>query len=320
MKKKLLLIGSLFVIFGVILSSYLLFFNESEAAWNDKFQHVLISSSMDEEKQDAYFYSSTEEKPLIVSLHQWSHNYEESDPLSEYVIEFNWNYIRPNARGVNDHSDACGGPLVISDIDDAIQYAIDNGNVDIDNIHVVGASGGGYTALQHLMLSDIQVKSYNAWVPITDLIAWYGQSKVRDNKYSEDILQCTDSKETLDIENAKKRSPLHQDTPLDKIKDTNISIFAGINDGFDGSVPISHSVKFYNKIVNDLGYDDSFLVPDEILYIMLHTQQSKEQPIQSKLGDRDVLYQMQTENVFLKIFDGDHEILEKEAINLLIDD
>ncbi|UTR15515.1 prolyl oligopeptidase family serine peptidase [Salipaludibacillus sp. LMS25] len=317
MKKYLLHFTCILGLLVLVFIAYRYLQTGDVVAWAEEAQHVQIPSSADNTTQDAYFISSTQVNPLVVSLHQWSYTFEHLDPISDYALEHDWNYIRPNFRGTNNHPQACGSPLVISDIDDAIQYAIEHGNVDAEQIHIIGASGGGYASLQHLMTSDFTPASYSAWVPITDLAAWYGESKIRENKYFEDILQCTDSVDSLNLEEAKKRSPLHQDTPIDKIKDTRINIFAGINDGYDGSVPISHSIDFYNKIVNDMGFDEEYQVSGEKAHEMLYTQQSTE-PTNKTIGDRDILYEKQTYNISLKIFDGDHEILKEEAFNLLL--
>lgn len=184
--------------------------------WADEMNYVEIPSTLDGESQEAYFLSSTEEAPLIISLHQWTATYENFDPISNMTIEENWNYIRPNFRGPNIQPKAGGSEYVLSDIDDAIIYAKENGNVDDEHIYIVGASGGGHAALMHLINGEIEVSGYSAWVPITDLIAWYGESRLRDNKYSDDILAITNSQNNrLDIQEARNRSPIHQDTPVD---------------------------------------------------------------------------------------------------------
>jgi pimeloyl-ACP methyl ester carboxylesterase len=85
---------------------------------------VEIPSSMDATKQKLLFRASTrtEASPLIVSLHTWSGNYRQHDPLAAQCLALDWNYIRPDFRGPNYTPKACGSPQVISDIDDAIAY------------------------------------------------------------------------------------------------------------------------------------------------------------------------------------------------------
>lgn len=243
-RKTYIFILSLSLLF--VLSFYLSKNNsEADESWPDEGTHIQIRSSFDNEFQNAYFISSEEEKPLIVSLHQWSASYDNFDSISEHAVSNDWNYIRPDFRGPNNTPQAGGSELVISDIDDAINYAIENGNVDEAQIHIIGASGGGHAALQHLMISDYTVASYSAWVPITDLVAWYGESRIRGTGYDEDILTITESEDNnLNVQEARNRSPIFQKTPVEKASNTVVQIYAGINDGYDGSVPISHSIRF----------------------------------------------------------------------------
>ena len=100
--------------------------------------------------------------------------------------------------------------LALGDMDDAIDFALGNGNVDTSNINVIGVSGGGYSTLAMFMKSRHQIRRYSAWVPISDLEAWFEESRIRGNKYAGDILACTGSKDgELDLEEVKRRSPLH---------------------------------------------------------------------------------------------------------------
>lgn len=314
------------VIFIVYLSAYFYITKQknlaaSENPWPDEAEVVQIPSSVDLNDQQAYFVSSESTSPLIISLHQWSATFEKYDELVDYAIENDWNYIRPNFRGPNKQVEAGGSDLVISDIDDAIQYAVQNGKVDEDNIHIIGTSGGGHAALQHLMTSEMKIATYSAWVPITDLVAWYGQSKVRGNFYSDDILTITESRNgILDINEARRRSPLYQQTPVDKAKDATIQIYAGINDGYDGTVPISHSINFYNKLVRDLDYGEDHVVPPEISSELIYTQNMTEQlGTQLLYGKRDIIYSKRINNLSLVIFDGSHEILSNEAFQSILD-
>lgn len=306
------------IILGIFVFQFSSLKDANVVEWNKDIKDIEISSSKDKSTQKAYFYSSKETKPLIVSLHQWSATYDKNhDPISDMAIKEEWNYIRPDFRGKNNNPDACGSELVISDLDDAIRYAIDNGNVDTNQIHIIGASGGGHAALMHLMKSNIDITSYSVWVPITDFVAWYSESKIRDKSYKNDILACTNSKENLNVDEAKARSPLYLETPNQKLNDTKVQIFAGVNDGYDGAVPISHSINFYNKLVDDLLLSDDNKVPSDISEELLYTQQISE-TTDEKLGERAVLYKKETGNISLVIFDGGHEILDDEAFKLIL--
>ena len=101
--------------------------------WPDGFSLVQIRSTLDESFQPAYFFASQPGslKPLVVSLHTWSGDYTQSDPLAEMVKNEGWNYIHPDFRGPNRSKDACLSKKAISDMDDSIQYAINTGSVTL---------------------------------------------------------------------------------------------------------------------------------------------------------------------------------------------
>ena len=183
--------------------------------WKKDFRVVEISSSYDKQIQKGYFYASKKQikMPLIVSLHSWSNDYKENDPLAELFKNEDWNYIHPDFRGPNDSPDSCMSDAVISDIDDAIAYAIKTGNVDENNIIVVGGSGGGMAALGVYLRSRYDIRYTTAWCPIADLESWYYQSQYGDTVYWKHIAQVTESAAVLNVDEAKRRSPLFMNLP-----------------------------------------------------------------------------------------------------------
>ena len=112
--------------------------NTSDERWGEGFSIVTIRSSVDDTEQSAYFFKadSGTPKPLIVSLHTWSGDYSQNDPLAPMAKDAGWNYIHPDFRGPNWTADACLSEKAIADIDDAMKYGIDNGNVDMTNVFV----------------------------------------------------------------------------------------------------------------------------------------------------------------------------------------
>ncbi len=271
-----------------------------------------ITSSLDGVKQFFYYHQSTgaENRPLIVSLHQWSADYSTyKNSLAHETKGKNWNFIRPDFRGPNNHFKACGSKYVIADIDEAIDWAVKNLPVDTNHIYIVGASGGGYAALCHFMKSRYKVKEYSVWVPISDLKRWYFESKSRNSKYATDIIQCTcEDCNEINLELAMERSPLYWKTPVNKLDDCKLKIYAGIHDGYTGSVPIIHSLLFYNKIVKDIGGSESNYVSCDEMTWMLTTRTSPSQT-KGKISDREIRYFKTFKNVSLTIFEGGHEIL-----------
>ncbi|MFC2115959.1 GDSL-type esterase/lipase family protein [Bacteroidota bacterium] len=203
--------------------------------WPEECTRIIINSSVDGKEQPAYLYKSEskEPRPLIVSLQTWSGGYDQKDTLSWQCIDKDYNYIHPHFRGTNNTYVACGSTLALSDIEDAIDYALENTRVDTSNIHICGVSGGGYSTLLTYMHTKHKIRSFSAWVPISNLIDWYHESEGRKNKYSRDIALSTTG-EKFGNENyyfneteARKRSPIFMNTPVEERLNSKLFIYAG---------------------------------------------------------------------------------------------
>lgn len=283
-------------------------------------REVSIPSSADSQLQPAYFYNARGEtpRPLVISLHTWSNGYDQRDTLSWMCVERGFHYIHPHFRGPNNNPDACGSPLVLSDIDDAIRYALDNAHVDTNNIHVIGTSGGGYATLLTYMKSKHNIRSFSAYVPISNLVDWYYESRGRNAKYARDIALATSGTEhTLDIEEAKRRSPVFMPTPVARRANSKLSIYCGIDDGYTGSVPITHSLRMYNKIVRDFAPASiPSLVSTEEMEMLLRQRNAGPAGTGRKFSGRDVIYARRYEDkVQVLVFDGGHEMPVGQALD-----
>lgn len=263
-----------------------------------EFLLVNIISSVDSNIQKAYFLKSdsTEAQPLIVSLHTWSGGYDQYDPLSDFVKDNGWNYIHPDFRGANNKPEACLSNKVITDIDDAIIYAKKHSNVS--KVIIVGVSGGASAAIAHYMKGKEMVDEYSAWVPISDLNRWYFESTNKMNIYAKDLLNCVSDKNNSDDKmlELKARSPLLMEKTNDNKK---INIYAGINDGYDGSVSIINSLLFYNKI-------SSNKISSDVIQNLLSRNIMKNGKF---LDDRAIYYKNSDQFSSITIFDGSHEML-----------
>lgn len=291
-----------------------------QVAWTDDFKLVEIESAIDGNLQKAYFHASgsAEPAPLIVSLHTWSGDFTQEDPLAELCRSRDLNYIHPDFRGVNNTINACCSDLAINDIDESISYAIKNAKVDKSRIYVLGHSGGGYATLATFMKSTHSIRKFSAWVPISDLIAWYEESSIRGNKYAGDILDCTGSKDSmLNMDIARQRSPIFWESPSDKLDHSNLYIYTGIYDGIQGSVPITQAINFYNKVLTDLAVNDpsKFVSDHEKLLLLEHR---KSLGNFGKIADRAVFLKKEYKNIKLLIFEGNHEILSEYALDELL--
>jgi len=280
-----------------------------------------IQSTLDKNTQVFYFDKSTSSKakPLVVELHSWSNTADsQKDILAEQAHIKNWNYILPNFRGVNNHLKACCSEFVISDIDEAIDWALQHMNVDKKNIYIIGNSGGGYATMAMYMKSRHNIRSFSAWSSISDLATWHKESLERKNKYADEIIQCTNANGVLDDQKARERSPLFWETPIKKRKNSALQIYAGIHDGYTGSVPISQSIHFYNKLLIDTGEtDDARYVSSNDTSIMLKTQSFPLKKPIKKIDNRAILYQKSSKKITITIFEGTHEILKNVALDLI---
>ena len=302
------------------------FFSNGQTKDNIERKFVLtkdsITSSMDGAIQVFYYSKSSDNKlqPLIVQLHSWSYP---ADSLKTIGLDTvanikNYNYIFPNFRGVNNQPKACCSEFVISDIDESIDWALKNMNVDKKQIFVIGYSGGGYATLAMYMKSRHSIRSFSAWAPISDLVAWYQESRERKNQYAFQIIKCTGASAVFDTLKAKERSPLFWTTPRKKRKNSTMQIFAGIHDGYTGPVPISQSVIFYNKLLSDFKErDSSNYVKNEELKLMLEKQTFPSSGSNKRIGDRAIYYQKAGKKFMLTIFEGGHDMLSRQAVEYI---
>jgi lysophospholipase L1-like esterase len=161
-------------------------------------------------------------------------------------------------------------------------------------------------------------KSFSAWVPLSDLEAWYWESVGRARRYSTDILQSTSSSDgILNVAEARKRSPLFMPYPEQLREGAGLHIYTGIHDGYTGSVPIVHSINMYNKIVREKypNQPDAIVPQDDIL--KMSVAQCFPNAPQERIGERKLHYHRQTGDVELVVFEGGHEQIEKQAIGLI---
>ncbi len=318
------------------LTSFLLFwiitlsvYGQNEAkSWDDTLDTVWpagcriveIRSSSDGSLQRARFYASATKKsaPLIVSLHTWSGDYNQEDPLAEEIIRRGWNYIHPDFRGPNTRPEAGGSDLVLSDIGDAINYALRNSDTNPADVHIIGVSGGGYATLAAYMKIGYPVRSFNAWAAISDLEAWYDECRSRGLKYARDLENVTTGGTHFNEEEAVRRSPIQMKYPGSSRNEAYLNIYAGINDGYSGSVPVTHSINFFNKIARarypgEMG----LVVPDSVIIKLLGRRVDPQASYEKQLGGRNVYLSQAAPDLSLTIFEGGHEMLVTEALSLI---
>ena len=322
-----------YLIFFVFMNTSLFFFsglsaqdvklswdNTISKSWPEGFAKTEIKSSADGSMQNAVFYKTlqTTPQPLIVSLHTWSGDYTQEDPLAKEVLLRDWNYIHPNFRGVNNNPEACGSDLVIPDIEDAIQYAIEHGNVDKSQVHIIGVSGGGYATLLAFMKINYPVRSFSAWASISNLEDWYWECKGRNLKYAKNLEMVTTNGNGFNAAEARKRSPLFMKFQPEKRKGSFLNIYAGIHDGYTGSVPISQSVNMFNKLLLEMYPERTIeLISDSLQLSLIRKQINPDLDTTLVMGGRKIHLIRELPNLSLILFEGTHEMIVPQALALI---
>jgi dipeptidyl aminopeptidase/acylaminoacyl peptidase len=134
-----------------------------------------------------------------------------SIPYGKWCVENDWVFIHPHFRGPNRTIQATGSELVIADIVSAVDYAKSKANVDPSRIYLIGASGGGYTSLLMAAHAPHVWAGVSAWVPISDLEAWYNECRALKCSHADDIVKSCGGQprgdQAVRLE-YKKRSPI----------------------------------------------------------------------------------------------------------------
>src|SRR5687768_16990276 len=241
---------------------------ESRGAWSSMVQQIMYVSSADNTRQPMMFYKPNlkEPRPLLVALHSWSEGYKQTESViySEWAIANDWIFVHPHFRGPNVKPEATGSDLVIGDVLSAIEYAKSNASVDESRIYAVGWSGGGYLGLLLAGRAPEIWAGVSAWVPISDLNAWYEESTRLGTKYVREIAASCGGSPTREPAAANecwKRSPL---TYLERARSVPIHMNHGIRDGRSSAdpVPVSQSLRAFNL----LAAPQERVTEDEITY------------------------------------------------------
>ena len=299
-------------------------FKPAPKGWQQAVKAVEYPASIDGSRQPMLVYTaeSKEKRPLLVGLHTWSSNYTQAGGETVYArwcIERNWHFIHPHFRGPNWTPDACGSHKVVQDIIDAVEYMKKHCSVDADRIYLVGASGGGYASLLMAARAPDIWAGVSAWVPISDIRAWWEQKTFGGNspQYAKHIEKAVGGRPDQSEKAARecvKRSPL---TYLCKAAGVNLDINAGVTDGHKGgSVPFSHSLYAFNQVVPEKDripvdaieeFYEKQLIPPSL-------PKADEDPL---YGKKKVIFRKVSNNTRVSIFQGRHEIIHHAALNWL---
>lgn len=292
--------------------------------WPAEVKEITYKSSIDKTQQPTLIYTaeSKEKRPLLVGLHTWSSKYTSAggDLLyAKWCIENDWHFVHPHFRGPNWTPKAMGSDYVVADIESIVDYMKKNYNVDEDRIYLIGGSGGGYASLLMAGRKPEIWAGVSAWVPISDIRAWWEQKdkqKKRDSKYARNIEDAVGGRPDIvpkAAEECIKRSAV---TYLENAKGVNLDINHGILDGRKGSVPFTHSLYAFNKVAT---LKDR-LSEDEIktYYKNMKLPQTLKPALKDELyGESKTLFRRVSNNARVTIFQGGHEIIQSAALNWL---
>jgi hypothetical protein len=187
--------------------------------------------------------------------------------------------------------------------------------VDESRIYLTGMSGGGFMTLAMAASYPERWSAVSAWVPLSDLRAWYDFHAL--DSYGEMTRQCIggDPAGNPAIANEMhRRSPLYE---LARAKDVPLEIAAGSLDGHDGApIPIWHSLIAFNAIAEAVG--EPGVSADEIAQLSRHEPRldqprESDQIVDATYG-RNILLRRHSGKARVTIFEGAHERIPGAAL------
>ena len=294
---------------------------ESEASLPATLQYD-IPSSLDGKSQPVLAWApetaKTQTTPLFVFLHSWSSDYtQDNSKWLRACSEQGWIWLHPNFRGINQSPQACGSRFARQDILDAIDYACELWQVDRQRIYLAGVSGGGHMSLLMAGHHPERFSAISAWVGPTDLAQWhrFHTQDGKPGKYAKmiekSLLGAPGASPEIDAE-YRDRSPvfhLHQATTLP------VSIWAGVEDGHTGSVPVSHSLWAFNAVCRGLQRPE---ISDLEIQQLVRDRQLQQPTADDMAEDvelgRKIFLRRRAGPSVVTIFDGGHESLPPAAM------
>ena len=147
----------------------------------------------------------------------------------------------------------------------------------------------------------------SAWVPITNLSAWFYECRASGRRYAADLLKSIGSPPYESSQSQKdyeSRSPL---TWLAGARSLAIDINAGIRDGHNGSVPISHSLMAFNCLVPESDQISEMDILELTAKGQIPEAHSNSRLADSSYGKKQPLFRKSSGRIRVTIFDGGHE-------------
>ena len=281
-----------------------------------------IPSSLDGKAQPVLAWApenaAAQPTPLFVFLHSWSSDYtQDNSKWLRACAERGWIWLHPNFRGINQSPQACGSRFARQDILDAIDHACTLWQVDRQRIYLAGVSGGGHMSLLMAGHHPERFSAISSWVGPTDLAEWhrFHTQDGKPGKYAKMIEKSLSGAPGTSVEidaDYRDRSPVFH---LHRAVTLPVSIWAGVEDGHTGSVPVSHSLRAFNAICR--GQQQPEISEAEIQQLVGDRQ--LQQPTAADVADdaeldRKIFLRRRAGPSIVTIFDGGHESLPTAAL------
>ncbi|QJQ96979.1 alpha/beta fold hydrolase [Halomonas sp. PA5] len=289
-------------------------------------QDIEITSSVDEASQPALYYDSgsDEEKPLLLVLHSWSTNYLQNIdiPLGQFAVANDWVFIHPDFRGQNDgRPESTASELVISDMEDALEYARDNANIDESRIYLLGYSGGALNALHLASRNPDVFAGVAAWVPVYNLVTWYGWNAERGEKYADEIASACGGEPSEGSEAHDECIQRSASARLPEVAgDIRVLIAHGID---DDTVPPEQALNAFNGLAAEEDripqeQIDELMASGEVPQALAERSEHEQRDFaRFDEADAPVLLYLQSGLAELVLFDGEHDMLYRPGLEWL---
>ena len=280
-----------------------------------------VTSSLDGEKQAVLYWAPetarTQQTPLFVFLHSWSGDYrQKNDKWQRQAVERGWVFLHPDFRGPNNSPEACGSRFARQDILDAMAFAESEFQIDSERVYLAGTSGGGHMAMLMAGHYPHRFSAVSAWVGISDLAEWYRfhTRHGRPGRYAQMILKSLGGRPG---ENPQRDADYRDRSPVFHLQNTGdlpLDLYAGVQDGHTGSVPIRHTLTAYNVIAEAHGTRpvsdkeiDQLSEPGRLSSPLASDQ------VMDPTLKRGIFLRRQSQSARVTIFDGGHEGLPVPA-------
>lgn len=259
--------------------------------------------------------------PMLVFLHSWSSDYQQDNSKwLKICAAHNWIWLHPNFRGVNQSPKACGSRYARQDVLDSIAFARKRWNVDPQRIYLAGVSGGGHMALLMAGHHPQEFSAVSAWVGPTDLAEWHrfhtrnGEPQKYAVMIEKSLGGAPGTSAGIDAD-YRDRSPVFH---LPRVADLPVSIWAGVDDGHTGSVPIRHALTAFNAIAG--AHRDPRISETEMSELStlkrLTSPLASDRKRDQTLG-KELLLRRSSGESMITIFDGGHESHPEVALEWL---